>query len=81
MGSFKVLVVSHLSGFRWWPMGLHKGKIILVNLCKRANIDARQSSGVRSSSFTAKNAGISSEAVFSRSVVNLSEPARYFLVT
>jgi hypothetical protein len=58
-----------------------RAKIILVISNKTASIDARQSSGVRSSSFTAMNAGVSSEAVFfTVGRRNFSEPARYLLV-
>jgi hypothetical protein len=57
-----------------------EAKFFLVICSKRASIDARQSSGVRSSSFTAMNAGVASEAVYLRSVVIFSEPAHCYLV-
>jgi hypothetical protein len=57
-----------------------EAKIFLVISSKTASIDARQSSGVRGSSFTAMNAGVSSEAVLLRSAANFSEPAHGFLV-
>jgi hypothetical protein len=43
-----------------------KGKISLEFSSKAVSLDKRQSSGVRSSSFTAKNAPVSSEAACSR---------------
>lgn len=45
------------------------GKIILEFPNKHASMSGGQSSGVRSSSFTAMNAGISSEAIISAMAV------------
>jgi len=42
-----------------------RSKIILEIFFPAASLDQRQSSGVRSSSFTAKNSVVSSEAAFS----------------
>jgi hypothetical protein len=72
-----------LSGLHYYfQPALRSGevKIILEISPKKVRMTARQSSGVRGSSFTAMNAGISSEAAFRGRLSIFSEPAHGFLV-